>query len=193
MNTAAPVRPGRGLDALILIAALLTVGIGVAWFLARDNAPAAPASGPVDALNSLALDAQGAATGDERSLNSLETSLKDLKEAAAATPDAPFVKDERYQRIVSNASAVLQARGSLADAGLAVREARDIVPKLLNEVGREKSVTLTPDAGSLTRGKASAWKTARVVGPASPSTLPANAPLKITLPGYGLTVVALDF
>ncbi len=47
-----------------------------------------PASGPVDALNSLALDAQGAAAGDERALNSLETSLKSLKDAAAAAPEA---------------------------------------------------------------------------------------------------------
>ncbi len=95
----------------------------------------APVTAPVEALNGLALDAQGAAAGEERAFGSLETSLKELKAAAAASPDAPFAKDERYNRIVSNASAVLQARGSLADAGLAVREARDIVSKLLAEVG----------------------------------------------------------
>jgi twitching motility protein PilJ len=135
MNTAAPARPGRGLDALIVVAAVLAVGIGVTWFLARQTASATPTSGPVEALNSLALDAQGAAAGDDRAFNSLESSLKELKSEAEANPDASFAKDERYQRIVRNASAVLQARGSLADAGLAVREAREIVPKLLAEVG----------------------------------------------------------
>ena len=99
MNTAAPARAGRGLDALILIAALLAIGIGVAWFMGRQNGPA-PVTAPVEALNGLALDAQRAAAGEERAFSSLEISLKELKAAAAASPDAPFAKDERYNRIV---------------------------------------------------------------------------------------------
>jgi twitching motility protein PilJ len=131
---AVPVRHGRGLDALILIGVLLAIGVGVAWLLARQATPAA-SSAPVEALNSLALDAQGAAAGEERSLTSFEEALKTLRDAAAANPDAPFAQDARYSRVVNNASAVLQARGALADAGLAAREARDLVPKLLAEVG----------------------------------------------------------
>jgi twitching motility protein PilJ len=134
MTTPAPVRPGRGLDLLIAIAALSAIGIGAAWFLARSSAPAA-ATAPVEALNTLALDAQGAALGDERSLSNFEKALKDLRETAAATPQASFATDDRYSRVVTNAGAVLQARGALADAGLAAREARDLVPKLLAEVG----------------------------------------------------------
>ncbi len=134
MTTPAPVRPGRGLDALILIGALLAIGVGVAWFLARQGAPATSAA-PIEALNSLALDAQGAAAGDERALGSFEKALKELRAFAAASPDSIFAKDERYARVINNSGAVLQARGSLADAGLAAREARDLVPKLLTEVG----------------------------------------------------------
>ena len=64
---------------------------------------------------------------------------------------------------------------------------------LVNEVGREKHVVLTPDVRSLTRGKAPVWSSARIVGTASPEPLDPAAPLKLTLPGYGLAVLALDF
>jgi twitching motility protein PilJ len=134
MTTAAPVRPGRGLDPLIIIGALMAIAVGVLWFMGRQAAPAT-SSAPVDSINSLAIDAQGAAAGDERSLGNFERALKDLMEAAAANPDAAFAKDDRYARVVTNAASVLQARGSLADAATAAREAREIVPKLLSEVG----------------------------------------------------------
>ena len=134
MTTAAPVRPGRGLDALIVLGALMAIAVGVLWFMGRQAAPTT-SSAPVDSINSLAIDAQGAAAGDSRSLGNFERALKDLKDAAAANPDAPFAKDQRYPRVVTNAEAVLQARGSLADAANAAREAREIVPKLLAEVG----------------------------------------------------------
>ena len=134
MTTAAPVRPGRGLDPLILIAALLAIGCGVAWFMTRQGAPTA-SSAPVESLNSLAIDAQGAAAGDARAIGNFESALKELRATVAASPDAPFARDSRYAAIVSNAGTVLQARSALADAALAAREARDIVPKLLAEVG----------------------------------------------------------
>jgi hypothetical protein len=64
---------------------------------------------------------------------------------------------------------------------------------LLNEVGREKNVVLRPDVRSLTGGRAGAWTSARLVGITNPPALDPAAPLKLTLPGYGLSVVALDF
>ena len=64
---------------------------------------------------------------------------------------------------------------------------------LTNEVGREKSVTVMPDARSLTAGQASAWTAAKIIGAASAPTLVADGPLRLTLPGYGLTVIALEF
>ena len=134
MTTPAAGRPGRSLDVLILLAALLAVGCGVAWFMGRQSAPAT-SSAPVEALSSLAIEAQGALAGDSRALNNFESALRELKTAAAADPEAAFTKDSRYNQIVSNAGTVLQARSALADAGIAAREARDIVPKLLAEVG----------------------------------------------------------
>jgi hypothetical protein len=68
-----------------------------------------------------------------------------------------------------------------------------VILLLLNEVGREKNVVLTPQVRSLTDGKAKAWYSARIVGTANPAVLNPVAPVKLTLPGYGLTVVALDF
>ena len=65
--------------------------------------------------------------------------------------------------------------------------------RLLNEVGREKNVVVTPDVRSLTGGKATGWFSARTIGTAKSSVLNPAAPMKFTLPGYGLTVVALDF
>jgi hypothetical protein len=63
----------------------------------------------------------------------------------------------------------------------------------LNEVGREKNVTIVPDAQSLTRGSAIVWSRARVLGTTEAARLDPTAPLKLTIPGYGLTVVALDY
>jgi len=134
MTTPAAPRPGRSLDVLILLAALLAIGCGVAWFMGQQGAPAV-SSAPVEALTSLAIDAEGAVAGDTRALNNFESALKGLRAAAAANPEAPFAKDARYTQVVSNAGIVLQARTALADAGVAAREARDIVPKLLAEVG----------------------------------------------------------
>jgi twitching motility protein PilJ len=150
MTTPAPVRPGRGLDALILVAALLAIGCGATWFLAPQGGSTV-ASAPVDALNSLALDAQGAAAGDERALANFEAALKELRSAAEANPEASFAKDGRYPQIVNNAGAVLQARSALADAGLASREAKDIVPKLLAEVGSLASGLSGPNLDAAVR------------------------------------------
>ena len=75
MTTPAAGRPGRSLDVLILVAALLAIGCGVAWFMARQGAPAV-SSAPVEALSSLAIDAQGAVAGDTRSLTNVDTALK---------------------------------------------------------------------------------------------------------------------
>jgi hypothetical protein len=64
---------------------------------------------------------------------------------------------------------------------------------LLNEVGHENSVVVSPDVRSLTGSKAEAWTSARIVDALHPLPLNPAASLKLTLPGYGLTVVALDF
>ncbi len=136
--TAAPTaqaRPGRGLDALIVVAAVLALGCGAAWFLVSRNAAPAPSALPVDALNGIALDAQGAAAGDETALTNFQSELEGLRKAAASDPDAAYAQDARFSRVVNNAGVVLQARTALADAGAAARETRELVPKLLAEIG----------------------------------------------------------
>lgn len=64
---------------------------------------------------------------------------------------------------------------------------------LMNEVGREKSITVTPDPRSLTGGKAAAFSSAKILGATNAPALTANAPLSLELPGYGLSVIALDY
>jgi hypothetical protein len=64
---------------------------------------------------------------------------------------------------------------------------------LMNEVGRDTAVTITPDPKTLTGGKADAFSAVSLPGSSNASPLTPNAPLKLTLPGYGLTVVALDY
>jgi twitching motility protein PilJ len=131
----APVRPGRSLDTLLAVAALLALACGGAWFLVGRNAAPVASAVPVEALNALALDAQGAITGDETALANFQKELEQLRTAAAADPEAAYAKDPRFARVVNNAGVVLQARNALADAGSASREARELVPKLLGEIG----------------------------------------------------------
>src|SRR5689334_21988509 len=130
MTTPAAGRPGKSLDVLILVGAVLAIGCGLTWFLARQGTSADRASAPVEALNSLALESSAVAAGDTRALTNFESALKELRAAASAAPDAPFAQDARYKHVVSNAGTVLQARGALSDASIAAREARDVVPKL---------------------------------------------------------------
>jgi twitching motility protein PilJ len=134
---APPVRAGRGLDTLIVIAALLALGCAVAAYLAMSGGTSASstASAPVEALNGIALDAQGAAAGDEAALAAFQKELETLRSAAAAESTADYAKDPRFAQLVNNAGVVLQARVALADAGSAGAEVRELVPKLLAEVG----------------------------------------------------------
>jgi hypothetical protein len=64
---------------------------------------------------------------------------------------------------------------------------------LMNEVAREHTVTLSPEAASLTGGRASSFSGGGVISPSTSAKLDLNQPLRLTVPGYGLTVVALDY
>jgi twitching motility protein PilJ len=129
---APPVRAGRGLDTLIVVAALLALACAaIAWFTL--GGASSTANAPVEALNSIALDAQGAAAGDEAALAGFQKELETLRRAAEGGAD--YANDPRFARLVNNAGVVLQARAALADAGSAALEVRELVPKLLAEVG----------------------------------------------------------
>jgi twitching motility protein PilJ len=140
-------RPPTGLALLLAVAAVVLLASGVSYYLLQARPAAAAQSIPVDALYNLALDASGAVAGDAAALTRFEQRQKQLEEAAARDAAAPFASDARFTRLMSNAAAVLRARGALADAGSASRETATLVPRVLAE-----SSAL---AGSLPAGTAS--------------------------------------
>jgi twitching motility protein PilJ len=144
---APPLRPPTGLALLLAVAALVLLASGVSYYLLQARPAAAAQSVPVDPLYNLALDASGAVAGDAAALTRFEQRQKQLEEAAARDAAAPFASDARFTRLMSNAAAVLRARGALADAGSASRETATLVPRVLAE-----SSAL---AGSLPAGTAS--------------------------------------
>ena len=122
---------------MLLIVATVLVAIAAGAYFTQGGGPAATAGtgAPVDALYGIAVDAEGALAGSEGALASFQSQLGQLKDAAAANPGATFAKDARFARLISNATIVNEAKSALADAGTAARETRDLVPRLINEMG----------------------------------------------------------
>ncbi|HEY0767945.1 MAG TPA: methyl-accepting chemotaxis protein [Steroidobacteraceae bacterium] len=129
------VRPPTGLALLLAGAALLLIGSGVSYTLVQARVPGSAHAVPVDALYNLAIDAGAAVAGDDAALTRFQQREKQLEDAAARDPSAPFTSDARFTRLTNNAAAVLRARGALSDAGSAARETATLVPRLLAEVG----------------------------------------------------------
>ena len=128
-------RAGGGLAALLSIATLLLAAATVIYFTQEGGQAAAGGSNaPMDALYGIAIDADGAAAGNETALASFQSQLQQMKDAAAANSGASFTRDARYSRLLSNATAVSEAKGALMDAGNAARETRDLVPRLITEI-----------------------------------------------------------
>jgi twitching motility protein PilJ len=135
MSGPANIRIGAGLAALLLAATGLLAVAAVLFFMQAGPSGPSGTSAPLDALYGVAADADGAVGGNEAALASFQVQLQQLKDAAAASPGASFVKDARYSRLLGNAAAVTEAKGALADAGNAARETRDLVPRLITEMG----------------------------------------------------------
>ena len=134
-GSASSTRAGGGLAVLLAIATLLLAAAAVLFFTqGGQSAPTGPTA-PVDALYGLAVDAEGAVGGNEAAVASFQSQLQQLKDTAAAYPNASFVKDPRFARLLSDASTVSEAKGALIDAGNAARETRDLVPRLITEMG----------------------------------------------------------
>ena len=135
-GSASSTRAGGGLAALLAIATLLLAVAAVLLFTQEGPASAPSAqTAPVDALYGIAVDAEGAVAGNEAAVASFQSQLQQLKDVAAAYPNAPFAKDARFARLLSDATAVSEAKGALIDAGNAARETRDLVPRLTTEMG----------------------------------------------------------
>ena len=135
-GSASSTRAGGGLAALLAIAALL-LAVAAVLFFTQEGPAAAPSAqtAPVDALYGIAVDAEGAVAGNEAAVASFQSQLQQLKDVAAAYPSAPFAKDARFARLLSDATTVSEAKGALIDAGNAARETRDLVPRLTTEMG----------------------------------------------------------
>jgi twitching motility protein PilJ len=133
MTTPGATRSKGGLTGMLAGAALL-IAAGAAAYFASQNRPAVAAeAAPVAAFYGIAIDADGAAAGNDAAFTSFQKQLQQLKDAAVATPGAPFAKDARFARLLTNAAAVSQARGALIDANTAARDTRDLVPRLIAE------------------------------------------------------------
>jgi len=154
MTTAAATQKvGGGLTALLALVAVLVLASGIAFFAldgGRPSAPAAPTV-PTDSLYGIAMDAENAVSGDEGALNNFQNQLRQLKEDAARDAGAPYIKDPRFIRLLTNAAAVLTAQSSLTDASSAARETRELVPKLLSEMSTVASGLSGPNLENATR------------------------------------------
>jgi len=137
MSPAAPLptRVGGGLAVLLLAATLLLAAATVTYFMQDGQTASVTSRAPIDALYGIAVDAEGVLAGNDTALASFQSQLRQLKDAAAASSSAPFAKDARFARLMSNAAAVTEAKGALTDAGNAARETRDLVPRLITEMG----------------------------------------------------------
>jgi twitching motility protein PilJ len=144
------VRPPTALALLLTVAAVLLIGSGVSYTLLQARPAAGARALPVDALYSLALDAGASVAGDGAALARFQQRHKELEDAAAHDPAAPFTSDARFTRLMSNATAVLRARSALADAGSAARETAALVPRLLTESGALGASLPSPVAPAVT-------------------------------------------
>src|SRR5437762_786019 len=160
-NTRVVVVNHREIPAGLLVDEVLG-GSGVSYYFLEARPAASAHAVPVDALYNLALDAGSALAGDAAALTGFEQRQKQLEEAAARDPAAPFTSDVRFTRLMSNAAAIVRARGALAGAGGAARETATLVPRLLGEssalAGGLPAGTATAVSGTLERFAARAQR-----------------------------------
>ena len=145
-------RIGGSLTLILALAAALVLGSAIAFFSmpGQSSAPPAPTV-PLDTLYGLAIDAENAVGGDQAAINAFQNQLRQLKEDAARDAGAPYTKDPRFNRLLTNAGAVLTAQSSLTDASTAARDTRILVPKLLAEVSSVASGLSGPNLENATR------------------------------------------
>jgi twitching motility protein PilJ len=135
-GSASSTRIGGGLTPLLATATvLLAIAAALHFIQETQTTSGSSSSAPIEALYGIAVDAEGVVAGNESALTSFQSQLHQLKDAAAADPGAPFAKDARFARLLTNAATVVGAKAALADAGNAARETRDVVPRLITEMG----------------------------------------------------------
>jgi twitching motility protein PilJ len=140
-------RPAGTLAVLLALAALFVLGAGASYYLEQIGHGSIAHAVPAEALLNLAIDANGALTGDAHSLERLQQNQKLLEDVASRNADAPFATDARFTRVMSNASVVLKARAALTDAGSAAHDTGELVPRLTAEAA-SLATALAPAPGS---------------------------------------------
>src|SRR3569833_2795208 len=144
-------RIGGTLTILLAVVAVLVLASVIAFFSMQGGSAAPPApTVPVDTLYGLAIDADSIVNGERAAVDAFSNQLRQLKEDAARDAGAPYTKDPRFSRLLTNAGAVLTAQSSLADASSAARDTRALVPKLLAEVSSVASGLSGPNLASAT-------------------------------------------
>ncbi|MBS0422369.1 MAG: methyl-accepting chemotaxis protein [Proteobacteria bacterium] len=152
MSSVGTPKIGGNLTILLAAVAGLVLASVIAYYFVggRSAAPAAPTV-PVDSLYGLAIDAENAVGGEPAAITAFQNQLGQLKDEAAHDTGAPYTKDPRFGRLLTNAGAVLTAQSSLADASSAARDTRILVPKLLAEVSSVASGLSGPSLENATR------------------------------------------
>jgi twitching motility protein PilJ len=150
---ATPARAPGILALLLALAVVFLIG-GAVTYLLQGRGASGPTAVPVDALYSLALNAEPALAGDPKALAEFSQNEKSLEDAASRNAGAPFASDARFTRLMGNAAAVLHASGALTDAGSALQAIRSVVPRL-TDAATALAATLPPgpsaSAGALER------------------------------------------
>ena len=122
---------------LLIWAALALLALAAVSFVvaSRGAAGSDGAMAPLVALNRLALDAPAAAEGSADALASIQRNAQQVNDLIPVQPTAFWVRDARLPRLLAAADMVQRAQQPLIDAGAAVREARSITPKMLQQLG----------------------------------------------------------
>ena len=143
---------GGSLTILLALVAVLVIASGIAYFsIAGTSTTTQAPTVPADSLYGLAIDAENAVGGDQAAINAFQNQLRQLKEDAARDAGEPYTKDPRFNRLLTNAGAVLTAQSALSDASTAARDTRALVPKLLAEVSSVASGLSGANLESATR------------------------------------------
>ena len=147
-TTAVPkLRGVRLLPGLMAIALVCLLAAGTLLFLAPR--PVAPAGGssPVAARvavlsQSLPLKAQAAVHGDSQAFDALGRGRKELESGLknVAASDAAFAADTRWKQLLEATDKVLDGREPVEVVSKSAAQARELMPKLLAEMGNLSSV-----------------------------------------------------
>jgi twitching motility protein PilJ len=136
---------------LLVGASVLLVLIAVAGFLSGGvGGGAAVNAEPLVALQQVASAALRARAGDKVALDSVAGAIATLREQAARGAPA-WAADPATARLFAAGDDIARARTQLVDAGAAVREARELMPRLLAQLRAVSPGASGPGADALNR------------------------------------------